>query len=155
LNSNEPLLTIEELVIDPVDPPAPILRVPALIVVAPVYVFAAASKIDPAPIFVNVLAPPVSPIMFDKVRLDPDSAPILAFAASVIAPVRELLPLELRIAPSAEAPVPLTVKGSAIVILFESDSVAPLSIVVPAAVEPSADPFVTTRVPEVTVVLPV
>jgi hypothetical protein len=155
LNSNEPLLTIEELVIDPVDPPAPILRVPALIVVAPVYVFAAASKIDPAPIFVNVLAPPVSLTAPESVRIVEEFAPILESAANVTVPITVLLPLLLFRAPVLLTPVPLSVMASAVVIPPDRLSVAPLLTVVAPAFVPRAVLLATTRVPALIDVVPV
>jgi hypothetical protein len=155
LNSNKALLTIDALVMDPVDPPAPILRVPSLIVVAPVYVFAAVSNIDPLPIFVNVRAPPVSLTTPESVRSVEEFVPILESAANVTVPLSELLPLLLFRAPVLLTPFPLSVMASAVVIPPDKLSVAPLLTVVAPAFVPRAVLLATTRVPALIDVVPV
>ena len=151
----------------------------------PVKVLAAFSSSRPSPVFLTPPEPWIAvltrvvelPVPSElKVSVDVPSAicgplktasmrsatVIVAFAASVIAPLRvtDSLPEDpagaMRTAPTPPLPVPLMVKASPTFSEApETSSVAPLSTVVPAAVLPSALLLVTTSVPPLTVVVPV
>src|SRR5207249_11839608 len=106
------------------------MTVPPLMVLAPEYVFTAASVSAPAPLFVNPPVPlttPFSTTLLDPLTVSPkpplvkvpDKVSVPASDAMVDAdpsvrfPLQELLPLMFRRAPSLEMPPPLSVKPSA------------------------------------------
>ena len=149
--------------------------VPALTVVAPVYVLATESCSVPAPAFVRPPAPVIAlvvlvtlpapsmvrsnpPLVSAPLRVSvPASDPISLGAASVIAPDQVLALARLRSAPPAAVPVParLTI-GSAMARPVPSMSIsAPAATVVEPAAVPSAAFDWTRTTPALTVVPPV
>ena len=84
----------------------------------------------------------------DKVSCVPATENVLPLAPSEIAPLKELVPVDV-----AKVP-PLMVSASAPKIRFCKSSVAALAMVVPASVVPKPDTLVTIRVPFETLVVP-
>ena len=159
----------ERLVVSP-------CKVPAVIVVPPLYVFAPLRMSVPPPSFVS--DPVVEPITaLIVVPPDPPTvsgcpAPVMPPVAivsvpaselirapptpSVIAPVQVLAPLILRSAPPTPTPVPFSVIASPIESPVPSICTAapPATVVAPATV-PSAELFWRSTTPALTAVAPV
>ena len=147
--------------------------VPALMVVAPVYVFAPPSASSPVPFLISVPAPPPSaPLrimvpalvnvvanvalrMFASRSSVPASALRVAAAVSVMVPLQELLPPRLRSAPPLARPVPLRLNVSPVTAIPPCNcNCAPLATVVPSVVPPSARLLRRLSTPALTVVRP-
>ena len=137
-------------------PPAPVvgpsaaallaLSVPAEIVVLPVYVLPPLSMTAPEPVLVKPFPPEMIP---ERVSCVPATENVLPLAPNEIAPLSELVPVEV-----AKVP-PLMVTASSKTTTPCKSSVAPLAIVVPPAVVPRPVAFVMARVPAETIVVPV
>ena len=120
------------------------LNVPALIVVAPVYVLAFERTTVPAPVFVIPYPPLITP---DNVNVSP------AFVAiKVLSAVNVMLPAKLLVT-SLSVP-PAKVIASAPTVTLCRSKVAPLATLVPPEVAPKPLLFVTRTVPALMVVAP-
>ena len=110
----------------------------------------------PTAVWIAVLpAPPTVSPTFDPLTVPPrvnvpasdetrDALPKLSV------PLWVLSPLRLRSTPPADTPVPLIVRFSEMVMLFDMANTAPLSTVVAPAVVPSAAELPTSKVPVAT-----
>src|SRR3989344_1464675 len=119
-------------------------NVPALIVVAPLYVFAAERINVPVSAFVNAFAPLIMPL-----KVNVPVLLIVLLASKAIVPESELVPVLVNAVP------PFKVSASAPIATPAIFNAAPLATVVPAAVVPKAASLAALNVPTLIVVVPV
>ncbi len=110
---------------------------PSLVSVPPVPVLRPLAEIVTLPVPPTVSACPV-PVLVPLSVSVPESELMRVAPPSVMAPLKVLLPLMLRSAPSSAIPVPLSVRASVTVMPPCTCRAPPLATVVAAAVVPSA-----------------
>ena len=175
LISRVPALLMAPAPTEPVVEPAPICNLPAVIVMAPLKVLAAAMVKVPAPSLVSVPVPSDRPVVFTVTlpappmvspRLEDEMPPVRARVpaselmrlaeAKVIAPPSELSPERLRRAPLEEMPPPLSVTASEAIVMPscrrssapEVTEVAPAEVPRDRAWAAVSTPWVTEVAPE-------